>query len=79
MLWLKKNSYKEFDNEKRFLRLENSPPPPPPYNVSNGPSLIALELITRLAPGVGTSGNLRDHVTHSHPLFLNLCFVQAPE
>ena len=22
-----KNSYKEFDNEKKFLRLENSPPP----------------------------------------------------
>ena len=28
MLWPKKNSYKEFDNEKKFLRLENSPPPP---------------------------------------------------
>ena len=27
MLWPKKNSYKEFDNEKKFLRLENSPPP----------------------------------------------------
>ena len=26
----KKNSYKESDNEKKFLRLENSPPPPPP-------------------------------------------------
>ena len=25
---LKKNSYKEFDNEKKFLQLENSPPPP---------------------------------------------------
>ena len=25
---LKKNSYKEFDSEKQFLRLENSPPPP---------------------------------------------------
>ena len=24
-----KNSYKEFDNEKKFLRLENSPLPPP--------------------------------------------------
>ena len=32
----KKNSYKEFDNEKKFLRLENSPPP---HNFSNGPSL----------------------------------------
>ena len=29
MLWPKKNSYKEFYNEKKFLRLENSPPPPP--------------------------------------------------
>ena len=28
----KKNSYKESDNEKKFLRLENSPPPPPPHN-----------------------------------------------
>ena len=36
MLWAKKNSYKEFDNEKKFLRLENSPPP---HNFSNGPSL----------------------------------------
>ena len=26
MQWPKKNSYKEFDNEKKFLRLENSPP-----------------------------------------------------
>ena len=30
MLWPKKNSYKEFANEKKFRRLENSPPPPPP-------------------------------------------------
>ena len=29
MLWPKKNSCKEFDNEKKFLRLENSFPPPP--------------------------------------------------
>ena len=28
MLWSKKNSYKEFDNEKKFLRRENSLPPP---------------------------------------------------
>ena len=37
---LKKNSYKEFDNEKKFLRLENSPPNP--HNFSNGPSLTTL-------------------------------------
>ena len=36
MLWPKKNSFKEFDNKKKFLRLENSPPP---HNFSNGPSL----------------------------------------
>ena len=30
MLWPKKNSYKEFDEEKKFLRLENSPNLPPP-------------------------------------------------
>ena len=29
MLWPKKNSYNEFDNEKNFLRLKNSTPPPP--------------------------------------------------
>ena len=28
MLWPKKNSYKEFYNEKKFLLLENSPPTP---------------------------------------------------
>ena len=45
MPWPPKHSYKEFDNEKKFPRLENSPspppppPPPPPYNFSNGPSL----------------------------------------
>ena len=37
MLWPKKNSYQEFDNEKKFLRLEDSPPPP--HNFFNGPSL----------------------------------------
>ena len=36
MPWPKKNSYKEFDNEKKFLRLEN---PHPHHNFSNGPSL----------------------------------------
>ena len=29
MLWPEKNSYKDFDNENKFLRLENSPPTPP--------------------------------------------------
>ena len=42
MLWPKKDSYEEFDNEKKFLRPESSPPlppPPPPHNCFNGPSL----------------------------------------
>ena len=41
MPWPKKNSYKEFDNEKKFPPLENAPPspPPPPHNFSKGPSL----------------------------------------
>ena len=46
-----KNSYKEFDNEKKFLQLENSPPPP--HNFSNGPSLIvtrAKSFFSRLRP-----------------------------
>ena len=44
MLWPKKNSCKEFDNEKKFLRLEN---PPSPHNFSNGPSLIlSFQLLT---------------------------------
>ena len=42
MLWPKKNSYKEFDNEKKFLRLENSPPP---HKISNGPSLRAAVIL----------------------------------
>ena len=37
MRWPKKNSYKEFDNKKKFLPLENFAPPP--HNFSNGPSL----------------------------------------
>ena len=43
MLRPKKNSYKEFDNEKIFLRLENSPLLP--HNFSNGPSLRKLIII----------------------------------
>ena len=39
MQWPKKNSYKVFDTEKKFLRLKNSPPLPSPHNFSNGPCL----------------------------------------
>ena len=34
MLWPKKISDKEFDNEKRFLRLENSAPVPSPLHIT---------------------------------------------
>ena len=34
-----KNSYKEFDNEKKIPAARKSPPPLP-HNFSNGPSLI---------------------------------------
>ena len=37
MLWPKINLFKEFDNEKKSLRLENSPPP---QNFSNGPFVL---------------------------------------
>ena len=39
----KKNSYQEFDNEKKFLRPENSPPRP--HNFSNGLSLNGINRI----------------------------------
>ena len=56
MLWPKKNSYKEFDNEKKFLRLENSPPPSP-HNFSNGPSLTRSRLITPIAQTISKLPN----------------------
>ena len=42
MLWPKKNSYKEFDKEKKFLRIENSLNHL--HNFSNGPSLNLMDL-----------------------------------
>ena len=49
MLWPKKNSYKEFDNEKRFVLLENSPPAtstvnPPLSPLSKKPSFLGEEI-----------------------------------
>ena len=42
----KKDSYKEFDNEKKFLRVENSPHPPPP------PPLITFLMVRPLVKRV---------------------------
>ena len=40
MLWPKKNSYKESDNEKKNS-CDSKTPLPPPDNFSNGPSLMS--------------------------------------
>ena len=53
MLWPKKNSYKEFDNEKKFPRLENSPPPD---NFFNGLSLKDGPLENLSVGGGGGAG-----------------------
>ena len=61
-----KNSYNEFDNEKKFLRLET--PPPPPYNFSNGPSLLrSLALGQQIKVIINT-------VTSIYPLGLHPAF-----
>ena len=48
MLWPKKNSYKEFDNDKIFLRLENSPLPLPPPHPPLPPPTITFLMIRPL-------------------------------
>ena len=53
MLWPKKKLYQEFDNEKKFLRLENSSPPPP---------LITFLKVRPLTPDNYKTHNLRDPV-----------------
>ena len=53
MLWPKKNSYKEFDNEKKFLRLENSHSPPITF------LLGSLLLNNTLMPQVPTFVNVQ--------------------
>ena len=61
MLWPKKNSYKEFDNKKRFLPLENSPPPPP-HNFSkwSDPKVPIVREEVATHPGKGrNTGNSR--------------------
>ena len=49
MLWPKKNSYKEFDNEKNFLRLENSctPSNPKKYSCYGLKKIHTRNLITK--------------------------------
>ena len=53
MLRPKKNSYKEFDDEKKFLRFENSPPPP--HNL--------LKSWNRARKVSGTQGRALDNIT----------------
>ena len=47
---LKKKSYKEFDNEKEFLWLENSSPPT--HSFSNGPSLYEKDNLSNIYAGL---------------------------
>ena len=54
MLWPKKNSYKEFDNEKNSCG-SKIPQPPPPHNFSNGPSLSATRVSMGLVVSLQTS------------------------
>ena len=53
MLWPKKNSYKEFDNEK--IPAARKFPQPPPHNFSNGPSLSATRVSMGLVVSLQTS------------------------
>ena len=59
MLWPKKNSYKEFYNEK----IPAARNPPPPHNVSNGPSLTPSKSLFsesgRTERAVGASAEAR--------------------
>ena len=68
MLRPKKNSYKEFDNEKKFLRLKNSPPP---HNFSNG-----LSLTTQKFSAFEEMDGIDDLHTSSHlPSITKACEV----
>ena len=60
---LKKNSYTEFDNEKKFLRLENSPSPPITF-------LMVRPLIDKcIYPHIKLLKNLTAHFTFLHSVF----------
>ena len=65
---LKKNSYKEFDDEKKFPRLENSPPSPPLHNFSNGPLGCPTSILLRYVLSVTVCGavvlQVMDQKTH---------------
>ena len=50
-----KNSYKEFDNEKKFLRLENSPPPPITFLMVR-PLAVSIDIFITKGRGGGESG-----------------------
>ena len=74
MLWPKKNSYKEFDNEKNSC---GSQIPLPPHNFSNGPSLSCfivsnVSLVRRrsLSEALYLSYNTRDfHKVHYYSYY----------
>ena len=51
MLWPKKDSYKELDNEKNSCGSQIPLPHPPPPNFSNGPSLSLRKNKQSSSPG----------------------------
>ena len=79
MLWPQKNSYKEFDDEKKSLQLENSPlPPPPSHNFSNGPFLSSqrrekLLFLTTMA-AVTSRANQQSAKVLTLPKFVSMHF-----
>ena len=68
MLWPKKNSYEEFDNEKKFCGSKI----PHSHNFSNGPSLInfIVFMIELLSDGHTTyvSGHHETHVSNENEM-----------
>ena len=63
MLRPKKNSYKEFDDEKKFLRLKNSPPP---HNFSNTMTPMMIMIIYFRFIGSQTASQCKQYTSHTH-------------
>ena len=79
MLWPKKNSLNEFDNERNSCGSKIPLHPPPPHNFSNGPSLtesILWPIIDPILVTFSILGNFRDpslvtFYLYIYPLIVN--------
>ena len=83
MLWPKKNSYKEFDNEKKFLRLENSPPTHNriiiyKYKYSRKGKLNEKNSYTPINPKKYSSYDLKNILTRNLITKKNSCCLKIP-